>query len=177
MNAQEIATIAASSNDPVFAGLAWVLGIVMVLYAVSKPLIGIVKDFRNNSLESAKADVTEAKSSAEALLYQQLQSQLSMLSDAVEKMRTEKMVWHQKAMDMESEVRRLQNFESMVTSMKSRLDAKDQLISERDAELRQQNRLILELNDRIHKLEMRVTKDEQQLAQCKVCIHKEQKVA
>lgn len=175
MNAQEIATIAARSNDPVFAGLAWVLGIVMVLYAVSKPLIGIVKDFRNNSLESAKADVTEAKSSAEALLYQQLQSQLSMLSEAVEKMRTEKMVWHQKAMEMESEVRRLQTFEAMVTSMKNRLDVKDQLISERDAELRQQNRLILELNDRIHKLEMRVTKDEQQLAQCRICQYREQR--
>jgi DNA repair exonuclease SbcCD ATPase subunit len=173
MNAQDIATIASSSGDPVFAGLAWVLGIVMVLYAVSKPLIGIVKDFRSNSVDSAKADAAEARSNAEVILYQQLQSQLTLLSDSVEKIRTEKMVWYQKSVELESEVARLQNFEKMVDSMKIRLDNKDGLIAARDAELRQQNRLILELNDRIHKLEMRVTKDEQQLAQCKVCAFKE----
>jgi hypothetical protein len=148
-----ILTEAVKSQDPIFIGLAFVLSVVVLLVAVAKPIMSLVKDYKSTGVDSAKA-------SAESALFEQLRQQILTNSDAIGKLIAEKNVWFEKALILEHEVERLKVFEKMVNSMRDRLTEKDKKIDERDEELRELTRRMLEMKDSIHALEMRLANDE-----------------
>lgn len=158
MNPTDLATKAVEANqhDPVISGLLYLLGAIIILVTVSTPIMNLVRNYKKNGAENSKSD-------AESELFERLQQQLITLSGEVEKLKIERNVWFEKAFHLEAEVTRLSNFEKMFESMKGRLDEKDRTISERDDEIRTLMRSVLEMKDRIHLLEMRLSRDEQYL--------------
>jgi predicted RNase H-like nuclease (RuvC/YqgF family) len=155
---------ASKSHDPIITGLAFVLGVVILLVTISKPIMGLVKDYKKTNVDGAKAD-------AEVSLFDQLSAQIKSNTAAINQLIIEKNEWFVKALSLEHEVERLKTFEVMVNSMKERLNEKDKVIESRDEEIRTLTRAILEMKDRIHALELRLVKDEQQF--CHGCVLKE----
>jgi predicted RNase H-like nuclease (RuvC/YqgF family) len=154
---------AAESHDPWFVGLAFVLGIVILLVSISKPIMGLVKEYKRNGADNAKAE-------AEASLYEQLQDQIRANTNAITVLIREKDEWFRKAVTLEHEVERLKTFEKMVESMKKRLDDKDLVITEREIEIRRLMTVIIEMKDQLHALELRVTRDEEKV--CNGCVYR-----
>jgi predicted RNase H-like nuclease (RuvC/YqgF family) len=150
----EATALATNSQDPIIVGLAFVLAVVIILVAIAKPMMSLVKDYKTAGVESAKAG-------AESTLFEQLQKQIKTNSEAIALLITEKNEWFKKALELEHEVDRLKVFEEMVNSMKARLAEKDVAIEKRDDEIRALTRVILEMKDSVHTLEMRLAKDEQ----------------
>ena len=154
----------ASSKDPLILSIVFVLAVVIGLVAIAKPLMGLYREYKNTGMEGAKSE-------AEAFLFTQLQSQIENNTRSIERLQEERNRWFEKATQFEREIDRLKVFEEMVASMKARLDEKDQIISMRDAEIRELTRNILSMKDRLHALELRLLQDEREM--CEYC-HKEQ---
>jgi predicted RNase H-like nuclease (RuvC/YqgF family) len=159
-----IAAEAAKSQDPIFIGLAFVLGVVILLVAIGKPMMSLVREYKKTGAEGAK-------SSAETSLFDTLQHQIRFNSEAIEKLVSERNTLFERCMGLEREIDRLKVFEESVTAMKLRLDEKDRIIEVREQEIRSLTRSILEMKDRIHALEIRNVKSEQQ--QCLTCPYRE----
>ena len=161
----EVTNLAASAitqnqHDPWVSGLVFVLAIVILLITIARPIMGLVKNYKSDKAETARAE-------AETTLFEQLKIQLESNTKAIEELNKEKEKWFRLATELENEVKRLKLFEEMVNSMKGRLDEKDRVIEERDNEIRALNRIILEMKDAIHNLEIRLMRDEQQF--CAKC--------
>lgn len=155
----------ADKGDPALSTLAFVLAIVVIAVAIAKPIMSIVRDWKTNGVEAQKAE-------SEVSLYEQLRQQLIALANEVEKLRVERNVWYEKALNLENEVKRLQSFEESFKSMRNRLEDKDKAIQERDVEIRTLTRNILEMKDRLHQLELRLQQDEKKIANCTTCVYK-----
>ena len=155
----------ADKGDPAMSTLAFVLAIVVIAVAIAKPIMSIVRDWKINGVDAQKAE-------SEVCLYEQLRQQLIALANEVEKLRVERNVWYEKALNLENEVKRLQSFEEPFKSMRNRLEDKDKAIQERDVEIRTLTRNILEMKDRLHLLELRLQQDEKKIADCTTCVYK-----
>ena len=153
----------ADQVDPVFLGLGYVLGVILILIAITTPIISLVKSFKDAKTEAYKA-------SAETALYEQLRAQIDKCSADISKLSSERDEWYRKALHLEREVERLKTFEQSVNSMRVRLDEKDNIIAKKDLMLEELNRTIALLKDRIHGLEIRLTQDEQRF--CESCDYK-----
>lgn len=155
-----IEAASASSQDPLILGIAFVAAVVIGLVAIAKPLMGLYREYKKTGAEGAKSE-------AETFLFTQLQSQITVNTTAIERLQTERNMWFDRAMGLEREIDRLKAFETMVNSMKGRLDEKDRVIEAREAEIRQLTRSILDMKDRLHALELRLLQDEKKL--CEHC--------
>jgi len=153
----------ADQVDPVFLGLGYVLGIILILIAITTPIISLVKSFKDAKTEAYKA-------SAETALYEQLRAQIDKCSSDISRLSAERDDWYRKALHLEREVERLKTFEQSVNSMRVRLDEKDNIIAKKDSILEDLNHTITVLKDRIHSLEIRLTQDEQRF--CESCNYK-----
>jgi len=156
----EIIQQAAKSQDPFLIGLAFIAAAIVIAVPTAMLIMRVVNSFKANSTEQTKLD-------AEDTLYARLKDQITTNSEEIAKLINERSKWFEKTLYLESEVERLKSFETMVTSMKSRLIEKDRIIEERDAEIRNLTRTILEMKDRLHALEIRIIKDE--LTFCNTC--------
>lgn len=163
-NAVPAAASVASSQDPLILSITFVAAVVIGLVAIAKPMMGLYREYKKTGTEGAKSE-------AEAFLFTQLQTQIENNTKSIEKLQEERNKWFEKATQFEREIDRLKVFEAMVTSMKTRLDEKDQIISMRDAEIRELTRNILSMKDRLHALELRLLQDE--IGMCENC-HKGQ---
>ena len=152
-----------SQTDPFMSGLLYVLGGVILMVTISRPIMNLIKSYKVDVADNAKAN-------AESALFDQLQKQITKNSKDIEILTAERNVWFEEATNLRHEVSRLQTFEKSVISMKKRLEAKDEIINERDTEIRRLNRVILEITDRLHKLEIRLARDE--LRFCEGCTFK-----
>lgn len=147
------AEAATKNQDPTFSSFLFVGLIVALLVIFARPLMSIVKDAKG-------LNAAEAKLSAEESLFDQLRKQVEANQIAIEKLNSEKDKWFEKAHQLEKEVQRLQYFEAQVKTMKEKLDEKDAQIAERDAENKRLMFELLQLKDRLHELELRLTRDE-----------------
>lgn len=149
----QVAESAAKTQDPVISSVLFVVIIVIALLIFAKPLMNIVKDAKG-------LNAAEAKLQAEESLFDQLRKQVIANQEAIEKLNSEKDRWFEKAHQLEKEVDRLKHFEQMVQVMKRKLDEKDEIIATQNAENKRLMHEILQLKDRIHELELRLTRDE-----------------
>jgi predicted RNase H-like nuclease (RuvC/YqgF family) len=152
-----------NQHDPLIVGLLFVLAAVIVLAAIAKPMMGLYREYKRTGTEGAKAE-------AESVLFTQLNQQLTLHGQAIERLENERNSLMNKTVQLEKEVDRLKTFEQMVDSMKTRLNEKDAIIEQRNGEVRNLMRTILDMKDRLHALEMRLIQDEQQF--CRDCAHK-----
>lgn len=144
---------AAKSQDPTISSFLFVGLIVFLLILFAKPLMSLVKDAKGLS-------TAESKMKAEESLYEQLRTQVEANQHSIEKLNAEKDKWFEKAHQLEKEVEKLKHFEQMVEIMKKKLDEKDAIISTQNEENRRLMYEIIQLKDRIHELEIRLTCDE-----------------
>lgn len=149
--------------DPLFIGLGYVLALIIILIAITTPIISIVKSIKDAKTEAYKA-------SAETALYEQLRTQIDKCSADIAKLSAERDEWYRTALNLEREVERLKSFEKSVNNMRGRLDEKDNIIAKKDLLLEELNKTITALKDRIHTLELRLTQDEQRF--CESCNYK-----
>ena len=147
------AEVAAKTQDPVVSSLLFVFIIVIVLFLLAKPLMSLVKDAKG--LPSA-----ESKMKAEESLFNQLREQVIANQEAIKLLNSEKDKWFETAHQLEKDVERLKQFESMVEVMKKKLNEKDKIIADQNAENKRLMFELLQLKDRIHELELRLTRDE-----------------
>ena len=162
-----VQAVQSNSSDPLLGGIAFVLAVVIGLIAIAKPLMGLYREYKKTGSEGTKAEAESAKSTAETFLYQQLQQQIESNTKAIDKLQTERDRWFEKAVLLEREVNKLKSFEQMVDAMKVRIDEKDRVIAQREDEIRGLTRNILDMKDRLHILEMRLTLDEHRI--CEHC--------
>jgi predicted RNase H-like nuclease (RuvC/YqgF family) len=146
---------ALNSHDPVFVGLAWVLGILVMVLAIAKPIMGMVRQYQTN-----KAD--GARDSADETLYTKLKEQIEINSADIRKLIDERNHWHGEYLTLKARVTHLEGCEAAMERMKTKLDSKDEDLRERDAENRKLMLEIISLKDRLHALEMRLSEDEKQ---------------
>lgn len=151
---------AARSSDPLFSGLAFIIVVVVLLAIVSKPLIGMINDYKQTNVISARAD-------AESKLYEQLKDQISTNSKDIMLLKQERDSEARRAQILEDEIERLEGeieklkrFETMVKELQGQVKEKDIIIAERNEEIRKLTRQIIDLKDRVHSLELRLTRDE-----------------
>lgn len=146
--ANSIIAAAATSGDPLLTGLAFIIVVVVLLAIVSKPLIGLINDYKQTNVISAKAD-------AEALLYEQLRKQIEANSKDINELKAERDTFKKRAEYLEKEVAPL------VEDLKQALKEKEIVIRDRDEEIRRLTRQLLEFKERLQNLEFRVAKDEE----------------
>lgn len=145
--ANNLISAAANSSEPLFTGLAFIIVVVMLLAIVSKPLIGMINDYKQTNVISARAD-------AESRLYEQLRLQIEANSKDIAELRNERDSFKQKADHLENEVM------PMIETLKKTLSEKEKVIEDRNNEIRKLTRQLLELKERLYKLETRLDKDE-----------------
>ncbi|WP_396189876.1 hypothetical protein [Flavobacterium sp.] len=145
--ANSLITAAASSSDPLFTGLAFIIVVVMLLAIASKPLIGLINDYKQTNVLSARAD-------AESKLYEQLRLQIEANSKDIAELKHERDEFKRKAEHLEDEV------VPLVEKLERTLAEKERIIKERDDEIRKLTRQLLDLKERLLNLELRLDKDE-----------------
>lgn len=155
-------TLPMTSDEPAITGLAFVLAIVVIAVTIAKPIMSIVRDWKVSGVDAAKA-------ASETYLYEQLKKQIESMALDIEKLRSERDNLYSRTIDMENELKRMKLCEESVISMRKRLEEKDAALLERELENRSLTRTILDMKDKIHKLELRLTRDERQFAECKNC--------
>lgn len=143
----------AQSNDPLINGLTFTLAVVIIMIAISKPIMGLVREWKASSAENSK-------STAESALFDQLQLQIKNLGETVDSLVKEKNLYFERSLKLELEIERLQQIEENFSSMKNRLEEKDKIIESRDTEIRSLTGRILDMSDRIHALELKLAQDE-----------------
>jgi len=146
--ANSIIAAAATSGDPLLTGLAFIIVVVVLLAIVSKPLIGLINDYKQTNVISAKAD-------AEALLYEQLRKQIEANSKDIDELKAERDAFKKRTEYLEKEV------VPLVEDLKQALKEKEIVIRDRDEEIRRLTRQLLEFKERLQNLEFRVAKDEE----------------
>lgn len=155
------------AQDPLMQGLAWVLGIVLAVLSLTKPFMGLVKQYKSDRTDSAREDADRAT-------FERLTKQIDKLMMDMDKLMAEKDNWFRQATELKSRVEKLESYEAAHIRMKERLEEKDKTISELRASISQRDDRIMKLmeelnktNLRLHDLEIRLTKDE--TTKCLTC--------
>jgi predicted RNase H-like nuclease (RuvC/YqgF family) len=148
------------SSDPVFQGLAWVLGILMALLGLAKPFMSLIRQYKVDKTDSARDDADQAT-------FERQTKQLEKLTSDVDRLMTERNVWFEEATILRGRVEKLEEYEALLDKMKTKLEEKDKIItelresiSERDERIMNLMSDLMKTNDRLHDLEVRLAKDE-----------------
>lgn len=157
--AQQLAKTA--GLDPAVQMVLAVVGIIVML---AVPALYIVRDIRKRGAADATENSTDT---LRVDLYKHLYEQVSTLTARLDKVHDEnnKMV-HVNAL-LEARVSACERYERDLVEMRKRLNEKDAVIASRDAQitsmfsqLRERDEKIINLQERLHTLEVRLARDE-----------------
>lgn len=105
-------------------------------------------------------------------LYEQLNAQLTILREEVKECRAEMAKVYEERNELKEQlvivqarVDHLESCEKSVDVLKAKLDEKDSIIMERDLEIKRLMHELLQLKDRLHHLELRLSQDEMKFCQ------------
>ena len=158
---EALRTAAEHSTDPVYAAMFWSFGLVMILIAMAKPIMAVLRQYKTNKVDNAR-------DSAEETFYLRLKEEIDLNSHDIRQLIDEKNKWHEEAIELRARVQQLEQCEIAMSKMTKKLDEKEQLIRDRDDENRRLMLEILQLKDRLHQLELRLAEDEKNFcAHCK----------
>lgn len=157
------AAVEAAVTGQVPGAVGWLGAVVVGLLAVAKPLMHYVRAYNQDKAANAQSGADAALSGAASAMYTQLQQQIAQNAEDIRALVREKNEWFQKAMELTARVAKVEEYERTIQSMKARLEEKDLLLAERDAERVALMREIIALKDRLHELELRVVRDEERL--------------
>lgn len=158
--AEMILAAGQQQHDPVFVGLAWLLGILFMIVALAKPFMGMVRQYRRDNADNARDKADEA-------VYARLKEQIEQNSTDIRNLIDERNKWHEEAIELRARVTQLESCEQLVKRMKEKLDEKDSQLRDREDENRRLMYEIIQLKDRLHQLELRLAEDERKF--CATC--------
>lgn len=148
MNEIEIAKAVANGND------GNLIGGVVVIVLIAIPLV-------------IKMLSWARETNANGALYAQLSEQVGNLKQELDKVYAAKHQQTEELLKLRARVENLEQTESLVDTLKKKLDEKDQIIAERDARISVLTNEVLQMKDRVHHLELRLAKDEREF--CRNC--------
>lgn len=125
-------------------------GILAVILLVILAAIPVVIKFWNWSKET----------SAQGILYQQLSEMVQKQRAELDAMYTQRTSLQEQLFELKAKVEKLEGCEGTIEILKQKLDQKDQIIAERDARIASLLEELLKMKDRVHQLELRLSKDE-----------------
>lgn len=111
------------------------------------------------------------ETNANGALYAQLSEQVGKLKQELDNVYAAKHQQTEELFKLRARVEHLEQTESLVDALKKKLDEKDLIIAERDARISVLTNEVLQMKDRVHHLEMRMTKDEREF--CRSCTVKQ----
>lgn len=150
---EAIRKAAEQSGDPVYASLFWVMGLILLVIAIARPVMGVIRQYKTDKAENARDSADEA-------VYLRLKQEVERNSSDIRKLIDEKNKWHEEAIELRARVQQLEQCEEAVSRMNEKLDEKDRQIRDRDDENRRLMLEILQLKDRLHQLELRLAEDD-----------------
>lgn len=141
-----------------------VLVILLLVLLVSVPIIMLVRDMQKNG----KVSVNDGKESdIKTGLYSHLYEQVGVLTARLDKIHDDYNAMVRENSELKARITALENCEQMVERLQKRLDEKDEVILARDTQLnvlfndlRMRDQKIIELQDRLNVLEVRLAADE-----------------
>ena len=108
-----------------------------------------------------------AKASAESSLYETLREQIEGHAELIATLQSDKSEWVSQRAELIERVKQLEKIEAQNEILKEKLDTKDNQLAELISEIVRKTTEITELRERVHVLEMRLAKDENEW--CKDC--------
>lgn len=165
--AQALTTPPSVSDNVVIVGLLFLLGAVILILAIARPIMAMAKGYKD-----IKAD--NAKSNAEISLYEQLQEQITNNTKTIERLLTERADWAEKAINLEYAVKQLKDMEALTKELRAALAKKESIIQERDVEARLLHKTITDMKDQMHGLEMRMQEFKMKPPSCVECIYRKE---
>lgn len=163
------------AHDPIITGLAWIVGIVVLLIAIGKPIRDYV---RGEKREDKKDVVGDAKTSAEAALYNHLSQQVEQYRKIADQAFRERNDLVQRVAALEAKAEDLADAKAVIEKLKARLDRKDdeiqllltqsaeerrqflEILRNKESEISKRDERILSLETRQRELEIRLARDE-----------------
>lgn len=136
-----------ASPDPVYYGMGWVLGFVVIVIALARPIMSMARMYQANKASGAR-------DGADTALYNQLKEQIEVNSKDIRTLIEERNKYHEESLNLKIRVGQLEEAEKAVARMKEKLDFKDELLRKRDEENRRLMMEIIDLKDRLHALEL-----------------------
>lgn len=130
------------------------LGGILFLLVVAVPLV-------------VKILAWSRETTASGTLYAQLAEQVKDMKNELDKVYADKHKQAEELLRVKARVEHLEKAESMVGTLKKKLDEKDRIIAERDARIASLTEEVLRMKDRVHHLELRLAQDEKEF--CKGC--------
>lgn len=146
-------TEAAGKSDPLSQSVILFLVFLLILITISKPIMGLIRQFRSDKSANAQDD-------ASAALYRNLQNQIEQNARDIREIIIQRDTWQQEAVHLRTRVERLDYVEQSMKKMEAKLIEKETKLEQRDIENRSLVATILEMKDRIHSLELRLADDE-----------------
>lgn len=143
-----------------FGTLYTVIGTIGAVIATAFPLMKLIQRWGTTKTDNAKAN-------AEISLYDSLRVSLEDNSKAIALLQKEKNNWLIERADLRGRIERLEGIELQNQQLRGKLDEKDTKVSELMTEIISKSREITELRERLHQLELRLTKDERLIAKKK----------
>lgn len=125
-------------------------GIVAAMAGIVWPIIQVIRKF------SSDKDVATRRNEAEITLYEQLKEQLEINKKHLDEALHENRRLWEIIRDLESRLKKIEQLETNFDKIRKKLDEKDAIISQRDAEISDLRRQLQTKEDKIRDLEIRV---------------------
>jgi len=162
---QEIPT----GGDPFLDALKWIVIAVTLILVFGTSILTYIKNSKQGT-----DPVEHAKDDAEIMLYSQLQEQLKRMDDDVKELTNQKnrlfeewAILKVKSEYQEEKLNELSKSDAIICNLRETLVEKGKEITSREKENKKLTHDILDMKDRIHHLEMRLTEDEKSM--CTSC--------
>lgn len=110
------------------------------------------------------------ETSAQGALYSQLSEMVQAQRKELDEMYIQRRNLQEQVFELRGKVEHLESSEATIKHLKEKLDLKDQIIQERDMRITKLLDDLLEMKDKIHKLELRLGEDEAKF--CEGCSFK-----
>lgn len=154
-------TIKAIQGSGLDGTVQMILVVALLILFILGPASVLFYRLFNNFAKDSKKD------SSEGSLYQHLSEQVATLTARLDKVHEEYNLLFQENSLLTARVHKLETCEAMVERLQLKLNEKDVIIEQRDtqlnvlfSDLRIRDHKILELQERIHVLELRLARDE-----------------
>lgn len=165
--ATQIVAQAAMSPDPWTKSITLVIGGVLMILAMAKPVMSLLRQWKSDKASGAVDD-------ANISTFERQTKQIDRLMEKVDKLEKERAMLFEETIDLKARVKRLEGVESNLHQLKDIVTEKDGIITDLRAAIKERDDKIMTLleelnktNHRVHELELRLAKDEQK--QCLNC--------
>lgn len=167
VGAATITPIAETSQDPVVKTLVWGAGVLLMVLAMARPFMALMRQWKVDKANSAADD-------ANISTFERQTKQIDRLIEKVEKLEKEREELYAETVQLRTRVERLEEVELNLKKLREKLLEKDLTIGELRKSIKERDDKIMALmeelvktNRRVHDLELRLAKDEQK--QCLNC--------